>query len=303
MKTEKTILIIIAAFLIAFIYGCDTVNTTDQEISEEELEIAGEIIAESLSEERGGLLSSLYDAFSQVEQDRIRYQVNSQGAAKAGAPSVSNTGRGSESEYNAQYNPETGEHIIAFRRSHQGPILSATLSVLNKYIFMDAERNFLQFPQRQQDLVETIDFKGTRIGTAVTQRRSSSFTRVDTLFTTGISDQSNTLFIEGNHYGKGEMSANLRRVERSMERSYEVWFDFENIRVDKDLVKENGSLEEGITGVIKYRIKMINTINGETREQNLRGIVELSGDGTGLLRFERIKETFRIALRNGTINL
>jgi hypothetical protein len=300
MKTDKSILIIVAALMLAFFYSCDTVNTTEQEISEEELEIAGEIIAESLSEQRGGFLSSVYDAFSQVEQDGIRYSASQEGAAKSTA---STAGRGSESEYNAEYNPETGEHIISFRRSFQGPFLTKTLSVLNKYIFMDAHGEFLQFPQRQQDQVQTIDFKGTRTGTASTERRSSSFTRTDTLFTTGISSESAILMLEGNHHGSGEMSANLRRVNRSMERSYQVHFEFQNIEVDKATVRENGNLEEGITGVISYRLKMTNTVNGDTREQTLSGIVELTGDGTALLRFERIQETFLIALRNGTISL
>jgi len=304
MKSRYTILITISAALLLLFAGCNTINPSSEELSEEEIEMAGVIIAESLSEERGGFIHSLYDAFSEVSEDRIRYQESSNVTAKTTENnSTDDTGRGSESEYNAQYNPETGEHIIAFRRSFQGPFVTKTLSVLNKYIFTDLDGEFLQYPRRQSSQIETIDFKGMKSGTVSTERRSSSFSRTDTLFTTGVSSASSILSLEGNHHGEGEMTANLRRANQITQRSYRVQFEFQNVQVDKEIVKENGNLEEGITGIISYRLHMQSRTNGESRESHVSGIVELTGDGTALMRFDRIQKTFQIALRNGTINL
>jgi hypothetical protein len=305
MKNQITILIFSAAMLMAVLYGCNTVNTTEQEFSDEELEMAGEIIAESLSDERGGFISSLYDAFSEVDEEGITYQRSLADGElfSSSINTIINVNRTDESEYSADYDPETGEHIIAFRRYFQGPLLTKSISVLNKYIFIDVNSEFLQFPRRQQNLIETIDFKGMRSGMAQTERRSSSFTRTDTLFTTGISSESEILSLEGSHDGDGEMTANLRRATGTTERSYRVRFDFQNIQVDKAVVRESGSLENGITGIVTYRLKMSRTTDGQTREKTLSGIIELTGDGQALLRFDRIRDTFTIALRNGTLNL
>ena len=287
------------------VYGCNTVNTTEQEFSDEEIEIAGEIIAESLSNERGGFMSSLYDAFSEVDEDGINYQHSSANSElfSSSNNTYSNVNRNGESEYSAEYDPDTGEHIITFIRFFQGPLLTKSISVLNKYIFSDVNREFLQFPRRQQNLIETIDFKGVRSGMAQNERRTSSFTRTDTLFTTGISSESDILSLEGSHDGEGEMTANLVRATGTTERSYRVRFDFQNIQVDKAVVRESGSLENGITGIVTYRLKMTRTTDGQTREKTLNGIIELTGDGQALLRFDRIKDTFTIALRKGTLNL
>lgn len=299
MNTTKNILITLSAAAFLF-YGCNTVNSSEPEIDEEELEIAGEIIGGSLSEDQGGVISSMYDAFSTISQTGIRYSGENQSMHKSAADS-NNSGRGSESAYSGSYNPETGEHIVSFTRSFEGPNLTKNFSVLNKYIFTDASQEFLQWPRRQQDLIETIDFKGLRTGSAETERRTSSFTRTDTLFASGFSDQSSILTIDGNHSGQGQMTVNLPRLERSGERTFNVAFIFQDIQIDKAIVRENGTLEEGITGLITYEMEMTRTVDGDITEKTLSGTIELTGDGTALLRFKKFRKTFRIALGNGAV--
>lgn len=302
MKTiTKKTTITLAAFLITILYGCNSLNTTEPEISEQELEVAGEIIAQSLSEQQGGVLSSVYDAFSNISQSAITYSAEGQTVQKPAGDSSGSPNRGAESEYTASFNPDTGEHTISFNRSFEGPNLTKNLSVVNRYIFADNNQNFLQWPKRQQDQIETIDFKGMRTGSAVTQRRTSSFTRNDSFFASGISGESTVLTLDGRHEGQGVMSVDLPRLERSGERSYEVLFEFQNIQIDKSLVRENGSLEEGITGLINYQIEMTRTKDGNTDEKNLTGTIELTGDGSALLRFKRFSKTLLISMRNGTI--
>lgn len=301
MNTTNKILIAIAAMSITLLIGCNTVNTTEPEISEEELEIAGEIIAESLSKQQGGVLASVYDAFSSVSQTAISYSDSELSNQNSVMDSSDNTSRDTESEYSAEYDPETGEHTVSFRRSFEGPNFTKNLSVLNKYIFTDINQEFLQWPNRQQDQIETIDFKGIRTGLAESQRRSSSFTRIDTLFASGISNESAILTMDGKHNGEGVMTVDLPRLERSGERTYEVQLEFQNIQIDKAIVRENGNLEEGITGLITYQMQMTRTINGDTEEKNISGTIELTGDGSALLRFERFRKTLLISMRNGTV--
>ena len=210
-------------------------------------------------------------------------------------------GRGGEKNYSVDYNPETGEHTVSFDRSFEGPNLEKSMSVLNTYIFTDVDQEFLEFPRRDSEMIETIDFKGMRTGSAETERRSSSFTRTDTLFASGISNESAILTIDGKHNGEGQMSIELPRLERSGERTFEVEFIFQNIQIDKAIVRENGNLEEGITGLITYSMEMTKTKDGDTREKSLSGTIELTGDGSALLRFDRFKKTFLVRLRDGMI--
>lgn len=302
MKPIKYNIYLLIAALLIMVAGCNQVNPDVDDLTEEELEIAAQIIGESLSEDGGGLLSSIYDAVSDVDKKGIRYErpETTDRAFSAGRKEIR---RGSETHYNAEYNPETGEHTIAYRRGFQGEFSSKTLQVHSVYIFTGLGGEFLEFPKRQQDQIETIDFKGTREGTASGPNRSSGFTRADTLFLDGVSSASNLLTINGNHHGRGEMTANLHRNNRPEQRSFRVRFELDDIRVDKEIVRENGTLEDGITGLISYRLKMSNTVNGQTRESTTSGIIELTGDGTALLRYDKVQDFFLIVLRNGELIL
>lgn len=301
MKSYRNIYIILVIAASTLVYGCNTVNSSEPEISEEELEIAGEILGASLSEQQDGVLSSVYDAFSTLSQTGISYSVPTMTMQKSANDPGDRPGRGFERNFTADYNPETGEHTVSFDRSFEGPNLTKSLNVLNKYIFTDIDENFLEFPRRDNDLIETIDFKGMRAGSFETDRRTSSFTRIDTMFVSGLSDQSAILSLDGKHDGEGQIAVNLPRLERSGERTFEVQLDFQNIQIDKAVVQENGNLEEGITGLITYNMTMTQTRDGDTTEKNLSGTIELTGDGSALLRFDRFRKTLRIAMNSGTV--
>ncbi|PWN07703.1 hypothetical protein [Rhodohalobacter mucosus] len=300
MKTTNIYIIIATAAALALFAGCNTVNPVDQELTEEEIELTGEIVGESLSGERGGLMSTMYDAFSTVSQDGISYgQVSETGGALLSENSVN---RSSESEWSAEYNPETGEHIISFRRSFEGPFVSKSLSVLNKYIFTDPDGEFLEFPRRDQDLIETIDFKGMKSGSVESARKSSSFSRVDTLFTSGLYSESPILSMDGSHDGEGEMTVQLREADGTAERSYKVRLNLIDVQLDKEVVQTNGTLEEGVTGLITYTVELQGSSNGQSREKTISGTIEMTGDGTALLRFDRIQKVLRLGLRSGEVN-
>ena len=301
MKTYKNILIILTLAASTLFYGCNTVNSSEPEISEEELEIAGEIIGASLSEEQDGILSSMYDAFSNVTQSGISYAGSGITMNKTANDPGDMPGRGFERNFSAEYNPETGEHIVSFDRSFDGPNLTKSLNVLNKYIFTNADGEFLEFPRRDNEMIEAIDYKGMRNGSFETDRRTSSFTRIDTMYASGLSDDSAILTIDGKHNGNGQMSVVLPRLDRAGERTFNVQFEFQNIQIDKAIVRENGSLEEGITGLITYEMLMTQTRDGDTIEKDLSGTIELTGNGSALLRFDRFRNTFFVNLLDGSI--
>jgi hypothetical protein len=304
MKTQKIQFILATATALALFSGCNTINPADQELTDQEIEMTGEIIAESLSDERGGLMATFYDAFSQVSEEGIHYgNISTETPAKGSIVAENTVSRGGESEWNAEYDPETGEHIISFRRSYEGPFVTKTLSVLNKYIFTDPEGEFLQFPRRQQDQIESIDFKGLKAGSVESARKSSSFNRADTLFTSGLYSESPILTIDGSHDGEGEMTVQLRRADGTSERSYKLRLNLIDIQIDKEVVQANGSLEEGVTGLITYRMELSSISNGQSREKTITGTIEMTGDGTALLRFDRIMDTLRLGLSKGEVNL
>jgi len=297
MKTLKYISILVTAFMLMFVTACDTVEPQANDLSEVDIEVATQIVGESLSDHNEGVFASLYDALSTLSNDQINY--GSQQMAKS--TDDDNSGRGFESEFNATYDPETGEHHITFRRSMVRPPFSKTMSANLKYIFTDIDGEFLQFPRRQHDAIETIDFKGTRTGTKNGPYRTSEFSRTDTLFLSGVSTATNLLELEGNHHGEGSMIVNTRE-RGTVERSYSIHIEMVDINVDKAVVQENGNLEEGVTGFLRYQLVMKHNANGQNRERIVEGTIELNGDGTALLRIQQVQKFFTISLRNGEVS-
>lgn len=348
-------------FMTAALSACENIQPhADEEMSTEELEIAAHMIGSSLSDMEGGLISSLYDAVSDIDEQGISYdrpwnrmewndaaqsrdehngdqdrrdernreddrnrdgdrdedhrghgdgnrydedrsRENNNGDDRNPREREEERGRGTESHYEVYYNPETGEHVTKFIREFEGPNVSRSLKVRSIYIFSDANGDFLEFPRRQREQIETIDFKGTREGTTTGPVRFNRFYRFDQFVLRGVSPRSPVLQLMGSHQGNGEMNVKMERRDMAAERAFRVYFDFEDIRIDKEAVRENGNLEDGITGFITYRMHMSRTVNGEKNENTLSGVIELTGDGSALLRFDKLQQMFRIALVTGNV--
>ncbi|MCH8496829.1 MAG: hypothetical protein LAT57_14510 [Balneolales bacterium] len=309
MKTFPKLYFLLPAVLL-FWTGCNTLSPDANDLTDEEIEIASQIITESLTDQSGGMLTSLYDALSNVSAEGIRYddgsttireRPNITPGQKPENPGQAN-GRGAERDFTASYNPETGEHLVRFTRSFQGPVVTMSQTVQTVYIYTDVDGNFLEYPRRQRDQIESIAFSSQRNGTQTSPRRNARSSRADTLLITGISSASASLSLDGVHQHSGEMSINLPRAERSVERAFTNRFAMQDIRIDKAIVRENGNLEEGVTGIITYSLKMVNNINGELKEREVEGVIEMNGDGTALLRFSKVDDIFNIALYSAETN-
>lgn len=311
MKTTLKLKMLIPALLL-FWTGCNTLSPDANELTDEEIEIASQIIAESLSDQSGGMLSSFYDALSVVGQDGISYGDRGNTSVMfrppaTGAPVNPNpgnaNGRGAERNFTVNYNPLTGQHTVSFTRSFSGPAVTMSHTVRSAYIYTDVDGNFIEFPARQRDAIASIAFVGQRIGTQQGPVRQSTSTRIDTLFVTGLAGSSATITLDGFHQHEGSASVVVGRAMQSAQRSFTNTFRMEDVRIDKATVRESGSLESGVTGLISYKLTMRHVKpNGEVEDRDIQGVIELDGDGTALLRFGGVSNLFRIVLATGEIN-
>ena len=80
-------------------------------------------------------------------------------------------------------------------------------------------------------------------------------------------------------------------------------FSIELTTVDVTITQSESEedLENQITGTLQYNIVMTRTIDGETAERNIEGVVELEGDGRALLRFNGLRQLYRISLSDGEV--
>lgn len=296
MKTYIQLNLYTTILLILLFSGCSSVTSDDNEnqITQEDLEIAAEVVGESLSDQNSGAMSSLYDALSTVDATGIRYRNHGSSKAKQ------EFGRGSETDYEYQYDPESGTHTIDFTRSVDRPNFSKSIEGHLEYIFADPEGTFVVFPRAHKDSVETVDYKGTREGESSGLRFESYFTRIDTFFLSGLHETNEFFRFNGTHLSEGT------RIRKPAERpefttEYEVNFEFIDINIDKAIVEANGTLEEGVTGTVHYSLLFTGTNDNQNRDKDIEGTIEFMGDGTGLLRFKKFAKIFRLSLNDGEV--
>jgi hypothetical protein len=302
IHTFKWPALMLSLFLFA---GCsiDGLDDTGNELTDEEIEITSQIIAESLSNEGEGVFSSLNDAFVIPSESGFRESSTSSGKTISSMPgndTVSNDTSGSESNYSYSYDPETGVHSVSFSRSVQRASFSKEASAELAYIFYDAEGEFIDTPRMDNEQIETIDYTADRSGSINTSRKTSSYQRSDQFLADGLSSASNTLQIDGMHEGSGEFEGSRMNGD-TIERNYTLTIDFLNVQIDKQLVRENGSLETGVTGMVNYEMVIDRSVNGDSSTKTVNGTIEFNGDGTALLRFRDLVKIFRIKLDDGRV--
>lgn len=292
-------LLVIALIVIASGCSISGIDKQNEDITEEDLQAASRILGESLSDETSGVMGSLNDALTTISSDGF---VRTSAAKSSGTitDDDDNSGRGREFNFTHSYDPETGTHTLAFQRKVTKPDFSKNVTDTLKYIFTDNNGAFIQTPRENRDRIETIDFKGFREGTIESPRRNSFFARNDTFFIAGVSQASEILTIEGVHNGRGNTQITTESGNQ-LERDYQLEINFLNIEITKAVVQQNQSLEQGVFGTLTYEMVIEKTRNGSSSGKTMRGTIEMSGDGTALLKFERFKKLFQINLDNGEV--
>jgi hypothetical protein len=327
MKSRFRLLILSFTAATLFVIGCQKSDPYVDQLTDEEIQLTAAIVGQSLTQVNSGLMTTLYDALSFVGTSGISFGVltddleplNAEPGFVQGEPSggthfsgpgeqppvtmadENGTGPVIISNFNHRYNPRTGEHITRFVRSMRTPILSKTMQGNSVHIYTDADGAFIEFPRRQRDIIETIAFRGTRSGSTTSPMGMSRYTRSDSLVVSGFTAEAAYLEMDGLHTGGGAVKMTLPRLEQEVDRSYRNIFQLRDVRIDKEAVRRNNSLEEGVTGVIRYRVFVKQTVNGEEEERLVTGVIELTGDGSALLRFDQARRFLTIALRTGQV--
>ncbi len=285
--------------LLLLISGCSIsgIDKQDEEITQEDLQAASQIIGESLSDETSGIMGSLNDALTGISSDGF---IRTTSAKSMDDDDDDNSGRGRESNFSYSYDPQTGTHTLIFLRSVTKPNFEKSVKDTLKYIFTDNNGSFIAAPRLNRERIETIDFKGSREGTLNSPRRNSFFVRQDTFLIDGVSQASNLLFIDGVHNGEGNFRG-TNDQGNTIERNYRLEINFLNVQIDKAVVRQNQSLEQGVTGTLTYEMTVEKTNNGSSSTKTIRGTVEMNGDGTALLRFDRFQKLFQINLDDGDV--
>ena len=285
--------------------GCsinDSNTTTSEDLTDEELEVAGQIIAESLSDQKDGIFASLNDAFTLPSSNGFNQGVQ---ASKLYSSAVfnaaaSNEASESESNYSYTYDPATGQHMVSFSRSTNRPNFSKETSADLEYIYLNSGGDYIASPRIENEEIETIDYIGTRSGSIITPNQNSSYQREDQFMIQGLTGGAELLTIDGLHSGSGSYRA-IRGDGTEIERDYELTVEFLDVAINNSTVETNGTLEKGVTGALAYEMVIAKTVNSEESIKTVNGTIEFNGDGTALLRFRNILEDFKIQLGNGDI--
>ncbi|MBX2819249.1 MAG: hypothetical protein KTR29_06180 [Rhodothermaceae bacterium] len=305
MKTLKNLSTVFFLLLFVIASGCDTLNNEEPEVAtvtEADLEAASSIMAESLSDQNEGMMANLNDMTANVglqslSYDRRRFSRNSD----------LRPCRGVNREYEREYDDSTGVHSIDYSRTHEGPNCEKTVEVSLNYTFTDGDGSFIARPFVSDAAISEIAFEGTRSGSSMytTSRgseRSRSFEQKGEWNLSGLLSDVATL--DGTQSSTGEYSfvrPDTSGNEVSGSGTYSMELNTVDVTITQSATEED--LENEISGQLQYTIMMSRTVNGETEEKEIEGTVELEGNGRALLRFNGLRQLYRIRLADGDVEV
>lgn len=305
MKTIKNLSSLLFLLLFVIASGCDTLNNEEPEVasvSEADLEAASSIMAESLSDQNEGMMANLNDMTANIGTQSLSYDMRRFHRDRDLRPC-----RGVDRDYERTYDDVTGVHAINYSRTHQGPGCEKSVEVSLNYIFTDGDGNFVSTPRVSADSVSEIAFEGSRIGSSMyTNRRGAertrSFEQTGEWNLSGLLTETSTL--NGTQTSIGDYSF-VRLDSTGTEQTVTGTYSMELTTIDVTVTQTESEedLENQITGSLQYTINMTRTVNGETADRAVEGTVELEGNGRALLRFNGLRQLYRITLSDGEVEV
>lgn len=271
--------------------------------SQQTVQLASNIISESVSSDDGGLVSGFDDATSVAGKTGF---TSSQPSTNTGINMIaSNPGankkdtlRGRASNYKATYNRSNGTHYVNFNRDVNTPKFTKKVSVHLEYIYRDSLGFFLRFPLRS--VIYSVDFKGKRKGSVQTPNKISNFTRTDTLFYIGLNGSSPTITINGSHYGHGDFEMTGQNGTQTT-KNYTLSFQLVNVTIQKSSILTH-NLSQGVTGTLSYDLTLHRAQDTTSVYKHMSGTIIMNGDGTALLKFAHYSNNYLINLKTGAVN-
>lgn len=291
-STIKTALIFSALSILVF--SCKE-SDNQSDLTQADIDFAAQVMTASLVGESDGFMASMYDATANVDKNGITYGSNVQ---KSSGGNERGRDRGVNKNFQYSYDPTTGTHTLSLERSLENPFMTKNLSILIKRIVKHESGAFVRFPKANRDSINSIYYTSTKQGSELSARREGNFLRVDTLSMSGLDSVSTFLAINGKHNGSGSMKM-TNREGVVMERTHQVSLKLTDVQIKKATVRANQNLEEGITGIIDYRIVSYNS-KKDDGEKVVEGTIEMTGDGTALMKFKRFTKRVLINLYDGS---
>ena len=287
---KTSIILIVSVLCVLSACTIDSFENTTEPVTEQETQLTGQIIGESISENQRGILSTFSEAFA----------VPTSGGLVTG-PSLLSTGSFRNiNNYSHSYDEATGEHNVTYSVNRETPLLSQTTDVALTYIFYDTNESPIEFPESDMNRIEAVDFRSEQSGTITTGSKNSVFSRTDRILMFGLNDQSEILTLDGFHSAEGVYSFTTQTNEQT-QREYLLDMNYLDIRINKETVLSNRNFRNGVTGALSYEstVRDVDAASGNAKIVN--GTVELNGDGTALLNFREQIEPLRLRLDDGDV--
>jgi len=278
--------------MIFLLTGCsiDGFENSSVPVTDEETQLAGQIIGESMSENQSGILSTFSEAFAVPTSSGL-----------VTGPSLLSTGSFRNLEnYSHSFDAETGQHLVSYTVSRETPLLSSSTDVSLIYIFYGSGETPIEFPEQETNRIEAVDFSSEQSGTITTGSKNSIFTRTDRILMSGLTDGSETLTLDGYHSGSGVFSTTTA-LGNQLQREYTLDINYLDVRINKSVVLANRNFRNGVNGALSYESTVRNMDGGSGSAKVVNGTVELNGDGTALLNFREQIEPLRLRLDDGDL--
>jgi len=288
--------IILTLSVIWLIAGCsiDGYEKASAPITDQEIQLAGQIIGESISENQSGILSTFSEAFA----------VPTSSGLITGPSLLSSGSFRNIEDYSHTYDSATGEHHVTYTVQRNTILISSSTQVMLTYIFYDAGESTIEFPEQEMERIDAVDFRSEQSGTINTGSKNSVFSRTDRILLNGLNDQTEILTLDGFHSGEGLFSTTTATGDQ-IEREYLLDMNYLDIKINKAVVLLNRNFRNGVNGALSYEstVRVVN--NGTSVETGnakiVNGTIEMNGDGTALLNFRDQIEPIRLRLDDGDI--
>lgn len=271
------------------------IDRENQPITEEDLQMLSQIIAESLSDANAGAVSAMHDAVSGISSNGFSIQKT------ASLPKVELqelSGRGTETNIQYSFNAFNGEHFLRFDRLVDLPNYQKIQTDSLIYVYRQQDGSFIIDPEVQAPLIESIRFYGSRVGQIEQPSSISQFSRHDTLFIWGLSEISDVIYMNGSHIGGGTYTAQLGLDSSWVERNYHIEFSFLDILLPKNTPLPTQKLDQSLQGQITYVVEITDPDQPD-QPRRLNGRIDLVGDGTATLQLAEAPSNYQVNLNSG----